>query len=198
MIKIGLESWDALGSCNIASPAESMNPRSLPDQEKQSDPERPRTPRANYAHDLRTYHILILKTTSTQSISSVSLRHKLTQSKTFTNTKRHTHVLGWNPPLFFLKKFKVNQCWPRENQILWENPQKITNNFCRSRFQLLWAQNFLKHQGTIHPSASINSFTRLHTWQTQLNGQIIGWHKNIIAILYWEIYYHVNEGSSLD
>ena len=81
MIKIGLESWDALGSCNIASPAESMNPRSLPDQET-NDPERPRTPRANYAHDLSTYHIIILKTTSTQSNSNVSLRHKLTQSKT--------------------------------------------------------------------------------------------------------------------
>ena len=92
MIKIGLESWDALGSCNIASPAESMNPRSLPDQEKQSDPERPRTPRANYAHDLRTYNILNLKTTSTQSISSVPLRHKLTQSKTFINTKRYTYT----------------------------------------------------------------------------------------------------------
>ena len=55
----------------------------LPRSEEQSDPERPRTPRANYAHDLRTYHILILKTTSTQSNSSVSLRHKLTQSKTY-------------------------------------------------------------------------------------------------------------------
>ena len=84
MIKIGLESWDALGSCNIASPAESMNPRSLPNQEKQSDPERPRTPRANYAHDLSTYHAITLKTTNTQDNSNGSLGHKLTQSNTNT------------------------------------------------------------------------------------------------------------------
>ena len=66
MIKVGSKTWDALGSCNIASPAESMNPRSLPDQET-NDPERPWTPRANYAHDLRTYNILNLKLTNAQS-----------------------------------------------------------------------------------------------------------------------------------
>ena len=167
VIKIGLESWDALESCNIASPAELMNPRSLPDQKTQSDLEclgliKPTMYMTSVSTMLLLWRQLTHKITQMVLWNTSWHKVKLTLYK-----QRYTHVLGWNPPLFFLKRFKVNQCWPRENHVPWENPQKIISNFFISRFQLLWAQKIsFKHQGTIHPSAYIISYKRLHTWQT--------------------------------